>query len=240
MTSIFLQQRLWIDNHPPTTTVHDFLNNTPNQGEIFTDQTSNLNYVCASNDPMNQLWNKIVSIIDIDSAVLASQADWTQGTVSNPSYIKNKPSIPAAQIQSDWNQTNTGSLDYIKNKPSITSRSQSSATRALNTAFQISSTRWASVRYSIDISTTVSLTGSQVGNVILEMATNSSITTGVQTLQTFTNGNSGTLVIGLVLTQLNTACLSGDIPPGNYVRLRTVNVTGTPTFTYQTGQEVLV
>jgi hypothetical protein len=92
----------------------------------------------------------------------------------------------------------------------------------------------------VDISTTVSLSGSQVGSVILEMATNVGFTTGVQTIQSFSNGNSGTLVIGLVLTQLNTACLSGDIPPGNYVRLRTVNITGTPTFTYQVGQEVIL
>jgi hypothetical protein len=119
-------------------------------------------------------------------------------------------------------------------------RSQSSSSRTLNTIFQVSATRWSIVRYSVDISTTVSLTGSQVGQVILEMATNSAFTTGVQTLQEFSNGNSGTLVVGLVLTQLNTACLSGDVPPGNYVRLRTVNVTGTPTFTYQIGQEVLL
>jgi hypothetical protein len=119
-------------------------------------------------------------------------------------------------------------------------RSQSAATRSLNTIFQVSATRWTTVRYSVDISTTVSLTGSQVGTVVLEMATNSAFTTGVQTLQQFSNGNSGTLVVGLVLTQLNTACLSGDIPPGNYVRLRTVNTTGTPTFTYQAGQEVLL
>lgn len=116
---------------------------------------------------------------------------------------------------------------------------QSSASRSLNTAFQVSATRWSTVRYSIDISTTVSLSGSQVGTLVLEMATNSAFTTGVQTIQSFSNGNSGTLVIGLVLTQLSTACVSGDIPPGNYVRLRTVNVTGTPTFTYQAGQEVL-
>ena len=31
-------------------------------------------------------------------------------------YIKNKPTIPAAQIQSDWNQATSGALEYIKNK----------------------------------------------------------------------------------------------------------------------------
>ena len=121
----------------------------------------------------------------------------------------------------------------------VPSRSQSSIARTLNTIFQVSAAQWSTVNYSVDISTTVSLSGSQVGTVILEMATNSSFTTGVQTLRQFSNGNSGTLVIGLVLTQLATACLFGTVPPGNYVRIRTVNMTGTPTFTYQAGQEVL-
>ena len=49
--------------------------------------------------------------------------------------------------------------------------SQSSASRSLNTIFQVSATRWSTVRYSIDISTTVSLAGSQIGTIILEMAT---------------------------------------------------------------------
>lgn len=135
--------------------------------------------------------------------------------------------------------TMTSSTD-MSFQNSTSNRTQSSATRTLNTIFQVSATRWSTVRYSVDISTTVSLSGSQVGSVILEMATNVGFTTGVQTIQSFSNGNSGTLVIGLVLTQLNTSCLSGDIPPGNYVRLRTVNITGTPTFTYQVGQEVIL
>lgn len=172
------------------------------------------------------------------TASTQAQSDWTQANSSAVDFIKNKPSIPSGQIQSDWTQTNNASVDFIKNKPA--SLSQSSASRTLNTIFQVNSTRWTEIRYSVDISTTVSLSGSQIGRVVLEMATNVGFTTGVQELQSFGNGNSGTLVIGLVLTQLCTACLSGKIPPGNYVRLRTVNITGTPTFTYVSGQEVLL
>lgn len=75
------------------------------------------------------------------------QSDWTQSDNTEPSFIKNKPSlfsgdyndldnlptlfsgsyndltdkptIPAAQIQSDWNQATNTALDYIKNKPTI-------------------------------------------------------------------------------------------------------------------------
>lgn len=47
------------------------------------------------------------------------QVDWNQTTTTADDYIKNKPTIPDAQIQSDWEQTNTESKDFIKNKPTI-------------------------------------------------------------------------------------------------------------------------
>lgn len=53
----------------------------------------------------------------LPSEVLA-QANWTQKDSTAVDYIKNKPTIPAAQIQADWNQTDTSAKDYIKNKPS--------------------------------------------------------------------------------------------------------------------------
>ena len=68
------------------------------------------------------------------------QADWTEQDTSDPSYIKNKPTlatvattgaysdlsgtptIPAAQVQSDWAQSDNTQVDFIKNKPSIPSK----------------------------------------------------------------------------------------------------------------------
>ena len=50
-----------------------------------------------------------------------SQADWNEESSTSPAYIKNKPTIPAAQIQSDWNQSDDTAADYIKNKPTIPS-----------------------------------------------------------------------------------------------------------------------
>jgi hypothetical protein len=44
-------------------------------------------------------------------------SDWN--AVSGVAEILNKPTIPAAQIQSDWTQTNNALLDFIKNKPTI-------------------------------------------------------------------------------------------------------------------------
>jgi hypothetical protein len=119
-------------------------------------------------------------------------------------------------------------------------RSQSAATRSLNTAFQVSTTRDSEVRYSVDISCTSTLLGGQAGTVVLEVATNSGFTTGVQTLSQFINSNSVSLAIAITVTQINTACVTGYVPAGYWVRLRTVNTTGTPTFTYTQGQEVLL
>ena len=48
---------------------------------------------------------------------IETQSDWNVTATTSAAFIKNKPTIPAAQIQADWNQTATTSLDYIKNKP---------------------------------------------------------------------------------------------------------------------------
>lgn len=64
---------------------------------------------------------KTDQILKIDKKWLPSevltQANWTQKDSTAADYIKNKPTIPAAQIQADWNQTDTTAKDYIKNKP---------------------------------------------------------------------------------------------------------------------------
>lgn len=121
---------------------------------------------------------------------------------------------------------------------SVTAPLMATSTRALNTAFQISSTNIVSVTYAVDIAATLSLTSGQSGTVVLEYADDSAFTTNVTTVQSSTNGNSGALTIGLNLVQTTTATLTGYVPAGKYVRLRTVNTTGTPTFTFKTGQEV--
>ena len=145
------------------------------------------------------------------------------------------------QAQADWNQATTTAADYIKNKPTVTSLSFTTApSRSLNSAFQVSTTRDSLVSYSVDISTSVSLAGGQVGTVYLEYADDSGFTTNVVEVCRFVNGNTGTLVVGLTLNQTNTAPLGGVVPANKYVRLRTQNNTGTPTFTWRSGQEVLL
>lgn len=113
-------------------------------------------------------------------------------------------------------------------------------TRSLNSAFQISATRATFVSYTVDVATTLSLTGGQTGTVSLQYADDSGFTTNVKTVQSSVNGNTGTLTLGLAITQTGTAAVTGMIPAGKYVKLVTANTTGTPTFTYRAGQEVLM
>ncbi len=141
-------------------------------------------------------------------------------------------------LQSNWTQSNSSSQDFIKNKPA--SRSQSSASRSLNSGFQISTTRDSLVNYSVDISCSLTLVTGQSGTVFLEIASDSGFTTNLQELGRFTNANTGTLAVGLALTQSVTGTVSGYVPPAYYCRLRSSNNTGTPTFNYRSGQEVLL
>lgn len=118
-------------------------------------------------------------------------------------------------------------------------RSQSASSRSLNTVYQVSSTRDSLIMYSIDISCSLTLIGGTTGTVFLEMAPTAAFTT-VQEVGRFTNSNSGTLTIGLNLVQDLCTQLQGYVPAGNYIRIRTSNVTGTPSFTLISGQEVLL
>ena len=52
-----------------------------------------------------------------DTTTSQVQSDWNQATTSALDFIKNKPSIPAAQVQSDWSATS--GLGQILNKPTI-------------------------------------------------------------------------------------------------------------------------
>lgn len=118
-----------------------------------------------------------------------------------------------------------------------TVRSFNYTIRALNTCFQPSATRDVLATYSVDIATSLSLTTGQQGTVYLRTYTNSACSAGAQEVTRFVNGQTGTLTVGLALTQNVTGTLTGVIPAGAYVQLVTENNTGTPTFTARPGQE---
>lgn len=116
-------------------------------------------------------------------------------------------------------------------------RTATAVTRGLNTCFQSSATLDTIASYYVEIAATINLTGSQTGTVTLETFTDSGCTTGTVELGRAVNGNSGTIVLGLALTQTYIGALSGVIPAGRWAKIRTANTTGTPTFTARPGQE---
>lgn len=118
-----------------------------------------------------------------------------------------------------------------------TNRSQSAATRTLNTIYQINATHDSLVSYSVQITVTASIGGGQNGDVILEIASNAGFTTNVQTVAIAGTGQTYTLAIALQGVQPQTSVVAGVVPAGYYARLRTVNNTGTPAFSYRAGQE---
>lgn len=120
-----------------------------------------------------------------------------------------------------------------------TNRSQASASRSLNTIFQVSATRDAWVSYSVQITVTASIGGGQNGDVILEIASDSGFTANVQTLSISGLGQTYTLAVAIQGVQPQTCVVTGYVPAGYYARLRTVNNTGAPAFAYRAGQEVL-
>lgn len=169
-----------------------------------------------------------------------------------------KPSIPSAQVNADWTSNSgvtqvlnkptlatvatSGSYIDLSNKPTIptiVAPSQSGATRSLNTAFQVSTTRQFMVTYSGSITTTANIAGGQDGSIILEIASDSGFTSNVQTLSSCRNSQTYTLAVAIQGVQINVTPLHGFVPIGYYVRLRTVSTTGSPTFAFVSGQEVL-
>lgn len=144
-----------------------------------------------------------------------------------------------ANLEADSGLTFADS-DYSFAIPTLNNRSFSNPSLAINTSRQASTSQDAQVSASVDITTTLSLSGGTAGKVALQYADNTDFTTNVVTVQSFTNSNTGTLTLGLNTSQIGTASLTGIIPVGKYYRLVTTNVTGTSTYGTPVIQEVLL
>jgi hypothetical protein len=134
----------------------------------------------------------------------------------------------------DWVTVDTkGRVTAGGNTPAPTAIS--SGGRNFNQAYQISSTRPSRIKTSAQISCNLSLTSGASGQVILEISPNG--TSGWIYCGQISGSNTGTLTIGLNTTQITGADLVEDLPAGYYWRLRTNNVSGTPTYTFNGGNE---
>lgn len=151
------------------------------------------------------------------------------GTITTTGTI----SMPNVGTPGTYNSVTTDAQGRVT---AGTTRSFTSPTRSLNSAFQISTTRDVYVSYATDIACSATVLVGQSGTVVLEYADNSGMSTNVVTVQQSTASASGVLNMATIAT----ATLTGVIPVGKYVRLRTVNNVGSPTFSYRTAQEVLL
>lgn len=123
--------------------------------------------------------------------------------------------------------------------PSIPSRVFiNSVSRSTNSNYTISSTRDASVSYSVTLSVTNPLlAGSSTATAFLEYSTNA----GSSWVTVSQTGNSSAvgIAVAIAITNTQTTLLTGIIPTNALVRIRTVTA-GTASVTYITGQEILI
>lgn len=118
--------------------------------------------------------------------------------------------------------------------------SQTSVTRPLNTAFQINTSRPAFVAYGVQMTVTASIASGQDGQVVLEIAGDQAFTQNVQTVMMAPGSQAYTLAVALQGVQKSPGSVFGMVPAGMWARIRTVNLVGTPGFTFMSGQEVLM
>lgn len=148
--------------------------------------------------------------------------------------------FPVSQISGLATVATTGDYNDLSNKPStggVTNISSvANGARNFNQAYQLSTTKYTDIRLSTQISCNLSLTGGQSGQIFLEYSTNG--TTGWTLAGEVTGSNTGTLTIGLNTTQISGSQVSVILPPSYYWRLRTNNVTGTPTYSFLGGLEI--
>lgn len=108
------------------------------------------------------------------------------------------------------------------------------------TGFQISATRNAFASYSVTATTTATIGGNSSGTVVLEVApTNSATASDWVEIARFTNGQAISLAVALQSVQTLAGQLNGMVPAGYYAKIRSINNSGTPTYAYNSGQEVL-
>lgn len=132
----------------------------------------------------------------------------------------------------------SGTLSFSRSFTNNASRALVTSTSAGGT--QLSSTRDAFVSYSTTITTTATIGGASAGYVALEVCpTNSAVGTAWQ--EVGRSGNSQTITLAVVLQSIQgvSGGVTGIVPAGYYERLRSVTVSGAPTFAYNSGQEVL-
>lgn len=104
--------------------------------------------------------------------------------------------------------------------------------RTIGTSYQPSLQRMAIVAYNVTITNAATVLLGNSGQVILETSPDNSTWTTIST-------GASSMGSGILVTSISTVTVLAFVPRGYYARIRTVNVTGTPTYSAPAGIEVL-
>jgi len=96
--------------HKPDLSLYALKSEIPDVPDIPTPTTQQSGNILSVDDQGNPVWTEPQSYSQ-------QQADWSQTDTTAVDYIKNKPTIPAAQVNSDWD-ANSG-VAQILNKPDL-------------------------------------------------------------------------------------------------------------------------
>ena len=184
----------------------------------------------ASNASVAPIQSNVASLLNSNSMLMSN----VYGT-STSMGCETASTTHCLILKSSWNDM-TSQVSALAS--SSAAKVFTNPSRSVNSAFRVSTTTVSNIAYSVSIANTLNLSGGAAGLVYLEYADDSGFTTNVKEAGRVGNSNSGGLVVGLSLNDQVTLQVSGMIPAGKYVRLRTVNTTGTPTYTLITSQEV--
>lgn len=110
-----------------------------------------------------------------------------------------------------------------------------SGSRSFNFAYRMSTTVYVDINPCVNVSCNLSLTSGQSGEAILEVSPDGSTNWVAKGI--IAGSNTGTLTIGLNTTQITGGCMTVKLDPGQWWRIRTNNVTGTPTYTMRQGNK---
>lgn len=176
------------------------------------------------------------------------------GVTSTDFSVSGSPVTTSGNITLNLNTTGVSADTYsavtVNTKGQVTAAtkrsfnntpSRSIVTGTGATGFQVSSTRDSSVNYSATIVSTATIAGAATGYIALEISPTNSATAGdwVEIGRT-PNGQAVSLAVVLQSVSTGGGQVGGIIPAGYYAKLRSVNTAGTPTYTYNSGQEVLL
>lgn len=105
--------------------------------------------------------------------------------------------------------------------------------RTLNSSFQVSDQRMGIVSYNVQITNAATVVLGNSGQILLEISPDNSSWTTIST-------STASMGSGVLVTAISTATVFGYVPRGYYVRIRSNNLSGTPTYGAPSGVEILI